>query len=770
MRPITQWLFNTLLVGILLTGFLIPPALGQQRAASDPTRIGVGARPMGMGRAYIGLSDDVSSLFLNPAGIGGLKHWQLTSMQTKLLDEFNYLVLGASAWPTEIGVFGMGFVGAGININIPLPTLVQVGNELRIVPSSEAAGFNFQDNVLLLSYGLPLKRVRFLQLPVVQDMSVGANLKLFSVSLTGSQNSGVTGGGGSGMDLDLGVIYRPQDRPFSLGIAAQNALPFSLGGKVRYDSQTEETLPATLKIGSAVRVMGKQASIIKSNQELLYVMDSEMSTVGVPGLVHFGLEWWPLEFGAIRAGINQAPIGQSRVVNNFSTGVSLLFQKFRFDFSYNQFNSVQENNTYVFSLNYGVEREKPPEAPVPPLRIVAPENKHITDLEQIVIRGELPRKNVAKITVGENELATTGQEGFEFLVPLKIGKNVIDVKAFNKTGDILQQEKLRIIRLTTFQDVPGDYWAKRQIGMISTLGLVGGYPDGSFRPDGDITRAELVTLLVRATGQEVGPVFDSVFNDLPKTHWAAGYAMKGIEQGYIKGYPDGTFRPARNISRAEGTAVMARFAKLPEPESIARTPYPDISGRHWATKIVYAAKEAGLLKYIGEGDFNPDRNLTRAEAVEILLRTPFGTQRTKELMSFEDEEIAPAQLPADLVPVPAAAPSPTQPTIQPSVPAPAIAPAATPVPYAPAATPAPIAPMSEPLPTPLPTTQPVAPAPTMAPRAPVEPVPQSTPEPEWPASPFDGMQPEATPIPTEGGSNDVRPIPQEGGLPVVPAI
>ena len=60
-----------------------------------------------------------------------------------------------------------------------------------------------------------------------------------------------------------------------------------------------------------------------------------------------------------------------------------------------------------------------------------------------------------------------------------------------------------------------------------------------------------------------------------------------------------------------------------------------MSGRHWAAKIISGAKAFGLLKYLGEGEFRPEQNLTRAEAVEMLFRTPYAGERAKVLLDFE---------------------------------------------------------------------------------------------------------------------------------------
>ena len=91
------------------------------------------------------------------------------------------------------------------------------------------------------------------------------------------------------------------------------------------------------------------------------------------------------------------------------------------------------------------------------------------------------------------------------------------------------------------------------IASLCVIGLLRGYEDGSFRPDNPISRAECVVLLSRLI--EV-PAGSSTFSDVPETHWASSAISAGTSAGWLAGYPDGTFRPDQNITRLEAVKMI----------------------------------------------------------------------------------------------------------------------------------------------------------------------------------------------------------------------
>jgi hypothetical protein len=184
-----------------------------------------------------------------------------------------------------------------------------------------------------------------------------------------------------------------------------------------------------------------------------------------------------------------------------------------------------------------------------------------------------------------------------------------------------------IKKVIRFKDVPTGYWAKDAIEHLVSLGIISGYPDGTFKPEKTLSRAELCTLLIKARRTSVKTPRTAVFSDLPPTHWAAPYIKAASDQKLVGGYPDGTFLPNKPLTRAEAIKIIAVFDGLKTVKATQK-PFPDVDTTHWAAPFISAAKTGGLLQYLRGKDFEPNRELTRAEAAEILYRTNFVRSRS----------------------------------------------------------------------------------------------------------------------------------------------
>ncbi|MGN1307360.1 MAG: S-layer homology domain-containing protein, partial [Faecousia sp.] len=108
-----------------------------------------------------------------------------------------------------------------------------------------------------------------------------------------------------------------------------------------------------------------------------------------------------------------------------------------------------------------------------------------------------------------------------------------------------------------YSDVTDDSWYNNAISTMTNAGIVEGYPDGSFRPDQPITRAEFVAIATRFSKA----IYDggNSFTDVPENHWAAQYIALAEQLGWIFGDPDGSFRPDQPITRAEAMTLINRM-------------------------------------------------------------------------------------------------------------------------------------------------------------------------------------------------------------------
>ena len=159
------------------------------------------------------------------------------------------------------------------------------------------------------------------------------------------------------------------------------------------------------------------------------------------------------------------------------------------------------------------------------------------------------------------------------------------------------------------------------------------------RPEGKITRAEVATIYFRMLTDESRTKFwsqNSGYSDVKTGDWFNNAVSTLSNAGIIAGYEDGSFRPNGYITRAEFATIAARFFDVTYN---GKDLFPDISG-HWAKDYINQAANKGFVNGYEDGTFKPDRNITRAEAVTLVNRTldrhPDKNHFTKDMLVWPD--------------------------------------------------------------------------------------------------------------------------------------
>lgn len=171
-----------------------------------------------------------------------------------------------------------------------------------------------------------------------------------------------------------------------------------------------------------------------------------------------------------------------------------------------------------------------------------------------------------------------------------------------------------------YPDTTGHY-AADAISAWSEYGVLEGYLDGSFRPDGKITRAEMATVLNRVMGYQNKA--ENTFTDLPQGQWYTDYLLRAAAEGVFKGNPDGTMKPNEPITRQEAFAALSRVLNMAESEK-ATGFKDDASIADWARGYVSAMKQAGYIQGDQKGNIRAGDPITRAEVVTILNKMARG--------------------------------------------------------------------------------------------------------------------------------------------------
>ncbi|NOV01053.1 S-layer homology domain-containing protein [Paenibacillus planticolens] len=179
------------------------------------------------------------------------------------------------------------------------------------------------------------------------------------------------------------------------------------------------------------------------------------------------------------------------------------------------------------------------------------------------------------------------------------------------------EEAKKQINQDQFTDLPATHWAAGHIHKFAAIGVVQGYKDGKFEPNGKVTRAEFATLISRVFAVDGQPVRTLTLNDL-SGHWAKTAIEKLANLGIVNGYEDSSFRPDETISRAEMVTLISRIVNMRTLHKESTSSFADI-GSSFAKEQINEAVKAGIINGSGDGNFHPDMPSTRAEALTVIM-------------------------------------------------------------------------------------------------------------------------------------------------------
>jgi hypothetical protein len=178
-----------------------------------------------------------------------------------------------------------------------------------------------------------------------------------------------------------------------------------------------------------------------------------------------------------------------------------------------------------------------------------------------------------------------------------------------------------------FSDVPDNHWAKGFITELTKMGIIAGFPDGTFHPDGPVTRAQFAAMLDQANSdfwEKPNINKRVVFSDVRPSYWAATSIDAAIRTGFMRGYPDGIFRPEQNIPREQVFVSLANGlgytqTLTQEPSSVLNI-YQDASSiSDYALRGIAAATVYELVvNYPNVAKLDPHSNATRAEVAAAI--------------------------------------------------------------------------------------------------------------------------------------------------------
>jgi len=208
-----------------------------------------------------------------------------------------------------------------------------------------------------------------------------------------------------------------------------------------------------------------------------------------------------------------------------------------------------------------------------------------------------------------------------------------ETMSVNRDLDRLEADMTRILASApvaapiSSSSVPFDtkgHWAEAYVGQLTQRGIIGGFPDGSFKPDDGITRAQFAAIAVKALNLP-GASGPANFADVSSSYWANRAIAAVSQAGLVTGFPDGSFKPEDKITRAQALVILAKA--LPGNANGSDTSILNSYGDGsqvpaWAAPSVAKAARAHILvSYPDPSQIRPNVNATRADVAALTYQT-----------------------------------------------------------------------------------------------------------------------------------------------------
>lgn len=264
---------------------------------------------------------------------------------------------------------------------------------------------------------------------------------------------------------------------------------------------------------------------------------------------------------------------------------------------------------YKTELPPAIDTTNTPEPPPPTDQ--EPESEFIDPIDSayFTIPDEMPEESEATID------SATG--------PTQSSEESVKIPPGNSASSIFNREFSDDYSLNAyFPDVPIENQYFIAIQFLKHNGMIQGYPDGTFKPDRDINRAEALKVLLEALPVEIDSSNENVeFPDINPKEWYYLYVVKAFNRGLVKGYPDGQFHPENTINQAEALKITLLHEEAELPTIIEEQPFPDVPVDAWFSAYAQLAKERTLiLESLKDGNLTPENLMTRGEFCELIYR------------------------------------------------------------------------------------------------------------------------------------------------------
>ncbi|MUL39336.1 endo-1,4-beta-xylanase [Gloeocapsopsis dulcis] len=187
---------------------------------------------------------------------------------------------------------------------------------------------------------------------------------------------------------------------------------------------------------------------------------------------------------------------------------------------------------------------------------------------------------------------------------------------------------------TTFPDIQG-HWAQAYIQALADKNIISGFPDGTFKPNAPVTRAEFAAIATKAFPKAPQNNPSIEFVDIPKSFWGYSAIQTAVRRGFLVGYPGRIFQPSQQIPRVQVVVALASGLNLSSNNTNVLSFYQDAAQiPNYATnKVAAATQRRMVVNYPTARQLNPNRNATRAEVAAFVYQALVDADQAQPINS-----------------------------------------------------------------------------------------------------------------------------------------
>ncbi|MBD3328262.1 peptidoglycan DD-metalloendopeptidase family protein [Candidatus Peregrinibacteria bacterium] len=260
--------------------------------------------------------------------------------------------------------------------------------------------------------------------------------------------------------------------------------------------------------------------------------------------------------------------------------------------------------------------------------------KAVDDKEKVVKTYTPPRSVVVKLLEGKASipLAVSSGDFKEGEAEFAITPKTSDSIKIKVSDNSIEGESF-LMKSGLFTDIGYDHKNYEAIKFLKDTGIIKGYPDGSYKPDQVVSRVEALKIILEASRSNLITARELPFPDTSANEWYSDYVVTAFNKKIIDGYPDGKFKPANTVNRAEFLKILFNGLDLDLEENVKKDLYKDVPREEWFAKYVQYGKERYLVVDKSTRYFLPEEGMTRADVAETVYRTLMMVLSEKEKYS-----------------------------------------------------------------------------------------------------------------------------------------